>query len=198
MSLNLSITHSEIKSSHHLIKSINQYKYNLHTHTSNTFILNNKNKYFYFLKMDSNMHWICRDIDPEEIERLMTHKKHSARKNIIKKYLLRNYFTKCKNIKDKKEMVVIKNTFNFFKLIFPMGLLCSYLSYKALFTGIYEIRSFYLNTASIPFFIRFLISAGMGYYVFDYFWMDYTYNEDIYQYAVNDLKRRKDKDLINI
>ena len=141
--------------------------------------------------MDSNMHWICREIDPEEITRLMTHKKHTARKNIIKKYLLSNYFRKCKNIKDKKEMVVVKNTYNFFKLILPIGLLCSYLSYKALFTGIYEIRSFYLNTSSIPFFLKFLMSGAIGYYVFDYFWMDYTYNEDIYQYAVNELNRRK-------
>jgi len=80
------------------------------------------------------MHWICKDMDPEEVERLMTHKKHAARKKIIKKYLIHNYVTRYRDIKDKKEQIVVKNTFNFFKLILPMSLLCSYLSYKALFT----------------------------------------------------------------
>jgi hypothetical protein len=138
------------------------------------------------------MHWICKNMDPEEVERLMTHKKHAARKRIVKKYLISNYLSKYKDIKDKKEMVIVKNTFNCIKLILPMGILCSYLSYKALFTGVYEIRSFYLNTSRIPFFIKFFLSAGIGFYVFNFFWMDYTYNEDIYQYAVNDLRRKKE------
>ena len=34
------------------------------------------------------MHWICKDMDPEEVERLMINKKHAARKKIIKKYLI--------------------------------------------------------------------------------------------------------------
>lgn len=142
--------------------------------------------------MESSLHWICKSMDPEEVEKLMTNRKHAARKKIVKQYLIRNYLSKYKDIKDKKEMVIVKNTFNFVKLTIPMGMLCSYLSYKALFTGVYEIRSFYLNTSRIPFFIKFILSAGIGYYVFNFFWMDYTYNEDIYQYAVNDLRRKKE------
>jgi hypothetical protein len=134
------------------------------------------------------MHFVCRDIDPENIEKLMTHKKHSARKKIIKQYLFQCYRNKYTNITDKKELMMVKNSYNFVKLVCPISLIISYMSYRVFFTGIYEIRSFYLNTARIPKFIKLGVSLGIGFYVFDLLYSDYIYHEDFYQYAINKIK----------
>jgi len=130
-------------------------------------------------------------MDLESVEKLMTHKKHSERKKIIKKYLIKSYINKFKDIQNKKDYLLIKNTYNLCKLILPLSALFSFLSYKYFFTGVYEFRSYYLNTKNIPLPLKLLFSFSIGYYIFNKLWMDYTYNEDVYELAVKDFNKNK-------
>ena len=145
--------------------------------------------------MSDYLHSICRDIDPEEIQRLMTHKKHNARKKIIKRYLIQSYLNKFKVLQNKREFMLVKNTYNLCKLIFPFSLLFGFFSYKYFFTGVYEFRQFYLNTANIPFAFKLAFAGSIAYYIFNKLWMDYTYNEEIYELAIRDYINKKKANL---
>ncbi len=136
--------------------------------------------------MSDYLHSICREMDPDKISKLMTHKKHKARKKLIQKYLIKCYTNNFENIKTKKDSLIIKNTYNFCKLIFPLSVLFSVFSYKYFFTGVYEFRNYYLNTKNIPFAFKLVFVGGLGYYIFTKLLLDYTYNEDIYDLAVKD------------
>lgn len=141
--------------------------------------------------MSDYMHSICRELDPENIEKLMTNKKHKARQKLIKNYLFKCYKNNFTNIPNKNDYLIVKNSYNFCKLVLPVSALFSFFSYKYFFTGIYEFRSFYLNTTSIPFAFKIVFSTGIGYYIFIKLWVDFIYNEDIYEMAVKDLKNSK-------
>lgn len=130
------------------------------------------------------MNSTCREIDPEYIQRLMTHKKHKERKKLIRKFLFNNYFNNYRQIQDIKEKFIIKNSYNFCKVLLPISIGLSFVIYKIFFTGIYEIRSFYFNTNKIPFMIKLLLSSMGGVYLFNQLWMDYTYNSDMYELAL--------------
>jgi hypothetical protein len=141
--------------------------------------------------MSDYLHSICREVDPDEIQKLMTHKKHNARKRIIKKYLINSYFNNFKDLPNKREYLLVKNTYNLCKLVLPMSLLFGFFSYKYFFTGVYEFRSFYMNTASIPLPFKIVFSGSIAYYIFNQLWMDYTYNEDIYEIAIRNYNKNK-------
>lgn len=143
--------------------------------------------------MSDYMHSICRDIDPEDVQKLMTDKKHKARKKIIKKYLVQSYINQFKDMSNKREYLLVKNTYNLCKLVLPLSLLFSLLSYKYFFTGVYEFRRFYLNTSSIPFGFKIVFSLSIGYYIFEKLWMDYTYNEEVYEMAVKNYNKKLNK-----
>jgi hypothetical protein len=118
----------------------------------------------------------------------MTNKKHKARQKIIKSYLFKSYRNNFKNIANKNDYLIVKNSYNFCKLVLPVSALFSVFSYKYFFTGIYEFRSFYLNTSSIPLAFKIMFASSIGYYIFVKLWVDFVYNEDIYEMAVKDLK----------
>jgi hypothetical protein len=141
--------------------------------------------------MNDYLHSVCREVDPDQIQKLMTNKKHKARIGIIKKYLIKCYFNNFKDFPNKKEYLLVKNTYNFCKLVLPMSMLFGYFSYKYFFTGVYEFRSLYLNTASIPFPIKLIFSGNIAYYIFNKLWIDYSYNEEIYELAIRDYNKNK-------
>jgi hypothetical protein len=141
--------------------------------------------------MSDYLHSICRKMDQDEVQKLMTGKKHSARKKLIKKYLIKCYTSNFKDLQNKREFLLVKNTYNLCKLVLPVSLLFSFFSYKYFFTGVYEYRRFYLNTASISLPFKLVFTGSIAYYIFDKLWMDYTYNEDMYELAIRDYKKNK-------
>ena len=134
---------------------------------------------------------ILREIDPDEVSKLMTHKKRNVRKELIKKFLIKSYFNNYKGIENKRELMVVKNLINFVKFLLPFFFLFNFLSYKALLTGVYEYKSFYFNTNKIPFPLRFSFSLYLSYFVFKNILLNYAYNQEVYSMVVNDLKRAK-------
>jgi hypothetical protein len=146
--------------------------------------------------MTDYLHSLCREIDPDEVSKLMTHKKHKARKKLIKNFLIKTYRNNFQNIKNKKELLIIKNTYNMCKIIFPFCLLFSLFSYKYFFTGVYEFRHFYLNSKNIPFPFKLFFTGAVFYFIFTGLWINYAYNEDIYEMAVKDYKNSASNKII--
>lgn len=136
----------------------------------------------------SKFNSVFREIDPEDVERLMSHNKDKKRKQYIRNFLLNSYYNNYSNLENSKDIFLIKNSFKFFKLAIIFGLVVGYLSHEFFFTGIYEIRSFYLNPKTIPLPIKLLFTLGISYGVFNYLWMDYVCVPDIYELALKNSK----------
>jgi hypothetical protein len=141
--------------------------------------------------MREYLHSLCRELDPDEVSKLMTNKKHKARKKIIKYFLIKTYWNKFENIQNKKELLILKNTYSMCKIIFPFCIMFSFFSYKYFFTGVYEFREFYLNSKNIPATFKIFFSASICYWIFTGLWINYAYNEDIYEMAVRDYLAKK-------
>jgi hypothetical protein len=134
-----------------------------------------------------NLHSIFRQFDPEDVERLMTEKKEKKRKLIIRKFLFQTYLNNYKNINEPKQLYLLKNTFGFCKIALSISFGMSYIAYQWFFTGIYEFRKFYFNTKTIPIALKIGVSMMLSYHIFMKLLMDYTYNYEIYELAVNNL-----------
>jgi hypothetical protein len=87
-------------------------------------------------------------------------------------------------LEDPKDIFLIKNSYKFFKLALLLACGVNLLCYKFLFTGIYEIRSFYLNPKTLPFFSKFAISTSISLLFLNKIWSDYVYIPEIYKISV--------------
>jgi len=141
----------------------------------------------------SNLNFYYRNIDPEIVERLPTAKKDSARLKIIKKYLLKNYFNNFESEKEMKNIFLVKNSYKMFKLSAGFALFFNIICYKFLFTGIYEIRSFYFDPKNVPFFVKIGFTTFLSYKLLDNLWTNYIYIPEIYEMAINDYNNNIDK-----
>ena len=131
---------------------------------------------------------IYKDIDPEFIQKQESHFKHKYRKNIICKYLFKCYFSNFKNIEDKKNILMIKNTYSMLKFNLFLSLFFNFLSYKILFSTVFEYRGFHLNPGNLSIILKIPISTLLSLALVQKMWMNYCYNVDVYEMAVNGSK----------
>lgn len=141
----------------------------------------------------SNLNFYYRSIDPEIIERLPTNKKDKARLKLIKKYLLRSYYTNFENEKEMKNIFLIKNSYKMFKLSAGLALFFNMICYKFLFTGIYEIRNFYFDPKHVPFIVKICLTTFLSYKLLDNLWSNYIYIPELYEMAINDFNEKSTK-----
>lgn len=138
----------------------------------------------------NSLHSVFKEFDPECVERLMTENKEKKRKQIIKMFLLKSFLNNCRNLEDPKQFFLVKNVFNFCKISLLIAGGISFIAYKFIFTGIYEFRQFYFNTKNVPLWIKLPFCGFICYQTFVSLLLDYSYNYEIYQLAVNDLNNR--------
>lgn len=141
----------------------------------------------------SSLNFYYRNIDPELVERLPTIKKDNARLKIIKKYLLKSYYTNFESEKEMKNIFLVKNTYKMFKLSAGFALIFNFICYKFLFTGIYEIRHFYFDPKNVPFIVKLGLTTFLSYKLLDNLWSNYIYIPEIYEMAINDYNEKLDK-----
>lgn len=142
----------------------------------------------------SNLNFYYRSIDPEIIERLPTNKKDKARLKLIKKHLLKNYYTNFESEKEMKNIFLIKNSYKMFKLSSGLALFFNIICYKFLFTGIYEVRNFYFDPKNVPFIFKLGFTTYLSYKLIDNLWSNYIYIPEIYEMAINDYNENSNKD----
>jgi len=144
----------------------------------------------------SNLNFYYRSIDPEIIERLSSNKKDKARLKLIKKYLLKNYYTNFKSETEMKNIFLIKNSYKMFKLSTGLALFFNMICYKFLFTGIYEIRTFYFDPKNVPLIVKLGFTTFLSYKLLNNLWSNYIYIPEIYEMAINDYNQNSKKDII--
>lgn len=139
--------------------------------------------------MSDYLHYFCRNLDPEEVEKLPTAQKHKARKKIIGGFLFKGMLNGIKNITtDKYEYALVKNIFYLGTGAALFSLFISIFFYRYFFTGVYEFRRFYLNASNIPLIFKLLITGAFGFFVFEKACFNYAYNQDIYEIAIKHMK----------
>lgn len=138
-----------------------------------------------------NLSSILREIDPDEISKLNSKKKPKARKELIKKFVIKSYRNNYKDIEKKRDLMVLKNLMNFAKFLFPIYFFFNFVFYKFLLTGVYEYKSIYYNVSQVPFIFKLGISSYLSYLIFKQYWLNYAYNQEVYTMAVNDLIKIK-------
>ena len=131
---------------------------------------------------------IYKDIDPDYIQKLESYQKHKFRKRIIFKYLFNCYFSNFKNIDDKKNLIMIKNTYSMLKFNLFLSTFFNFFLYKILFSSVFEYRGFYLNPGNIRFIFKLPISTGLSFFLVHRMWMNYCYNVDVYEMSVKPIK----------
>jgi len=141
----------------------------------------------------SNLNFYFRSIDPDIIESLPSNKKDNARLKLIRKYLLKNYYTNFDSEKEMKNIFLIKNSYKMFKLSTCFALFFNMICYKFLFTGIYEIRNFYFDPKNVPFIVKIGFTTFLSYKLLDNLWSNYIYIPEIYEMAINDYNENSKK-----
>jgi len=141
----------------------------------------------------SSLNFYYRNIDPDIVERLPTTKKDNARLKIIKKYLLKSYYTNFESEKEMKNIFLVKNTYKMFKLSAGLASIFNFICYKFLFTGIYEIRHFYFDPKNVPFIVKLGFTTFLSYKLLDNLWSNYIYIPEIYEMAINDFNEKLEK-----
>lgn len=144
----------------------------------------------------SSLNFYYRSIDPEIIERLPTIKKDKARLKLIKKYLLKNYYSNFESEKEMKNIFLMKNSYKMFKLSSGIALFFNMICYKFLFTGIYEIRNFYFDPKNVPFIFKIGFTTYLSYKLLDNLWSNYIFIPEIYEMAIIDYNENS-KNIIN-
>lgn len=132
----------------------------------------------------SSLVGIFREIDPEVIQKQESNKKHFLRKKLIVKYLIHSYYTGFKEIEDKKQQIMVKNTYSMLKFNLFISLIFNYVLYKLLFSFTFDYRGFTLNPNKLSRLIKVPISTVISLGIAGKVWTDYCYNVDIYEPAV--------------